>query len=224
MIVIVDKSARARSLSLRDRFLNLGVPCALCTARTLSALGGAPVTICFAAHEDDITRASLHAGRTALIAVNVSGRHMYHPDAIIWDESRHGDLVTFALKTARERTGIDLDLVAAGGVRVERGAVSYLRRRLSLTDTERLLVLHLAIRPDVFCAEREVRKFICSAGDLRLRRSSVSVHAANVNRKAVRSAGSKLIACRRGHGYAILTSPPTGQPKRGKPGFVPPFS
>ena len=224
MVVIVDKRTRVRSLFLRERILECGVPCALCSPETLPFVSGAAVTVCFAKNEDEITLASLRAGKTALVAVNLSGRHMFHHDAVIWDRSKHGDLVRFILKTTWERTGKSPHEFCAGNVRITSDGVFFHNRFLRLTDTQRLIMFHLAACPDVFHTEREVRMFACPHGDLRLRRSSVSVHITHINQKAYRAAGEKIITCRRGHGYAVMTSLPQEPKKRVKYGFVPPFS
>ena len=98
MVVIVDERARVRSISLRERLLAEGVPCALCSLDTLSHLSAAPVTVCFATDRDHLFRVSLRAGDTVLIALDLSGGRLYDPDAVIWDESLHGDLVHFIIK------------------------------------------------------------------------------------------------------------------------------
>lgn len=222
MIVIVDGRNRKRSILLRESFLAAGIACALCTPEVVSRFRGASVTVCFASSEDMLSLVSVRAGRTALIAVNVSGRKMYHTDAVIWDEQTHGDLVSFALRLARER-GISFPEVTAGDVLVTPGSVYFRMNYLALTATERLIMFHLAVGANRFHCEEEIRKYACPESDLRRKNSSVSVHICNINKKAMRACGERAITCRRGSGYAILTVPDPVQRRKRSSTITPTF-
>ena len=96
MILIVDDRARRRSLILRDLFRAAGVPCALCAFDNMTQFRSAPVTVFFAHDETSVSLAAVRAGRTELVAVNVSGRRMFHPEASVWDGEPDEKLVAFA--------------------------------------------------------------------------------------------------------------------------------
>ena len=223
MILIVDDRARRRSLILRDLFRAAGVPCALCAFDNMTQFRSAPVTVFFAHDETSVSLAAVRAGRTELVAVNVSGRRMFHPEASVWDGEPDEKLVAFALDLAREKRGIDAACVSAGRLRITPDSVHYGLKLLVLTPTERLILFHLAVNAGRYCPEREVRKFALPADDLRAKSSSVKVHICSINKKAVRAAGEKIICCRRASGYAVITEPAGTKRRNARPGFVPPF-
>lgn len=222
MIVITDRRNRKRSLRLREQLLEAGIACAACTPEDAGLLRGAPVTVCFAESEDMLSLVSVRAGRTSLIAVNVSGRKMYHPDAVIWDSQLHGDLASFAVRTAEKQTGTDVRRLTAGYVTVTPEAAYFHLNYLALTDTERLILFHLAAGADRFHREEEIRKYAFRECDLRRKNSTVSVHICNINKKAMRACGEKAVTCRRGSGYAILTAPDKAKRRR-RTVLTPPF-
>lgn len=159
MIVIVDARNRKRSLRLRERFLDTGIACALCTPEDSAHFKGACVTVCFATSEDMLSLVSVRTLVSALIAVNVSGKHMYNTDAVIWDEELHGDIVDFACALAREREKINFHELAAGDVLVTPESAYFHMNYLALTATERLILFHLAVGADRFHTESEIRKY-----------------------------------------------------------------
>ncbi len=223
MIVIVDGRNRKRSLCLRERFLCAKIACAICTPEEAAHFKGAPVTVCFAVSETMLSLVSVRTAGTALIAVNVSGKHVYNPDAVIWDEKLHGDLADFVIALARERTGINPRELTAGDVLVKPDGVYFHMNYLALTDTEHLILFHLAAGADRFHSEEEIRKYACRKSDLRRKSSSVSVHICNINKKAIRAFSKRAIVCRRGSGYAVLTTVSTENKRARRSTFTPPF-
>ena len=223
MIVIVDRRNRRRSICLRERFLNAGIACALCTPEDAGHFKGAVVTVCFAASEDMLSLVSVRTSGAVLIAVNVSGKHMYNTDAVIWDEDLHGDIAAFAVSLARERAGISFREVTAGNVLVTPERAYFHMNYLALTETEHLILFHLAVGADRFHSEAEIRKYACERSDLRRKSSSVSVHICNINKKAMRACGERAIVCRRGSGYAILSDSGAKNKRKRRVTFTPPF-
>lgn len=227
LILIVDSRSKRRSARLFARLRAAGVPCALCSPDTMAPFRGALVTIVFARDERSVSLASVRAGKTKLIAVDLSGRRMFHPDAQIWDKAPDDALVRFALDLCGEDAAVEAGeqgaAVSAGRLRVAPEGACYGLKLLALTPTERLILFHLALNSGRYCTERELRKFALPASDLRESSSSVKVHVSNINKKALRSVGEKIIACRRSSGYALIAEG-GGAPRRSdRPGSIPPF-
>ena len=223
MILIADDPGMRRSIALRERFFAAGVPCALCTPDNMKEYANSVATVFFAPDEQSVSLAAVRAGKTALIAVNVSGRHMYHQEAAVWDGKADDSLVEFALRLAKERRGVDAALVAAGELRITPDEAHIGVKYLALSATERLVLLHLALNAGRFCPETEVRRFALPNGDMRKKSSSVKVHICHINEKAVRATGEKLVACKRGSGYAVLVEKPKEKRRYERHGYVPPF-
>lgn len=223
MIVIVDGRNRKRSICLRERFHMAGIACAMCTPEDAAHFKGACVAVCFAVSEDMLSLVSVRISGSVLIAVNVSGRHMYNTDAVIWDEKLHGDLFVFAISLARERIGISCHEVSAGNVLVTPHRAYFRMNYLALTAAEHLILFHLAVGADHFHSEAEIRKYACTQSDLRRKSSSVSVHICNINKKAMRACGERAIICRRGSGYAILSGEEVKSKRKRRVALTPPF-
>ena len=223
MILIVNKHRRHRAESLRARFLRAGVPCAVCSFEAISRFKGAAVTVCFAPDADFISYVAIRAGKTALAAVNISGRRLYHSEAAIFDGNKTNELVSFILDLAKKSRGADPTSAEAGDLRVVPDGAYIGTRFIPLTDSERLILLHLVLNAGSFEDELRVRNYCLESANLREKTSSVKVHICHINQKAVRATGEKLITCRRGHGYAVLTEPPKQKERRDRFGFVPPF-
>ena len=223
MILIVDDSAMRRSIALRERFLASSVPCALCTPDALAEYRGAIVTVLFAKDEQSVSLAAVRAGKSLLVAVNVSGRHMFHPEATVWDKRPDDEFVSFAIGLAKERLGVDVRDVIAGKLRITPDAAHVGIRYLALSPTEHMILLHLALHPDRYCPETKVRRYALANADNRKKTSSVKVHICHINEKAIRATGEKLVDCMRANGYAVITAPPKEKRKHERRGFVPPF-
>ena len=223
MILIVDGSGMRRSLALRDRFFAAGVPCALCTYDKMTELRDSIVTIYFAPDDRSLSLAAVRAGKTALIAVNVSGRRMSHMEAVIWDEKPDDALVRFAIDLAKEKCGVDVYDVVAGDLRVTSDAANIGLKHLALSENQRLIVLHLALHAGRYCPESEVRRFALPNGDMRKKSSPVKVLVFRINEKAMMATGERLISCKRGSGYALLNEEPKEKRKYERRGYVPPF-
>lgn len=223
MVVIVDGRNRRRSVCLRERFLDAKIACALCTPEEAENFKGAPVTVCFAVSETMLSLVSVRTAKTVLIAVNVSGRHMYNPDAVIWDEKLHGDIFEFVVTLAKKHGGINPRELAAGDVLVTPDSAYFHMNYLALTATEHLILFHLTASPECFHSEEEIRKYACHKSDLRKKSSSVSVHICNINKKAMRAVGQNIIVCRRGSGYALLGDAGVKVRRARRSTFTPPF-
>ena len=223
MILIVNKHRRHRAESLRKRFLRDGVPCAVCSFEAISRYKCAAVTVCFAPDADFISYVAIRAGKTALAAVNISGRRLYHSEAAIWDGKNAAELAAFILELAKNKRDLDPAAVVAGNVSVVPGGAYIGTRFIPLTDAERLILVHLALHANDFEDELRVRNYCLESANLREKTSPVKVHICHINQKALRATGEKLITCRRGHGYALLTEPTKQKERRDRFGFVPPF-
>ena len=202
MVIIVDNTEKSRKRELRSRFLNLNIPCAVCTADSLKKLAPARFTVVFAESESMLTTVSIRAGATELIAVNVTGKPIRNPDAYIIDPSRDTDVVNYVIRRAREAYLINALDPDATPVRFDGEYTFFRNRHLRLTPDEKMILRHLVLSKGEYHTPDEIARY-CFAAPSARDLSRVRTHICNINRKALTAADLKLIIAVRGKGYKV---------------------
>lgn len=200
MILIVDNSSKKRKDILRKYFHKVGIPCAVVNMEQLKKMKTARFTIAFAESEDQLSIVSVRAGKTEYIVLNDTGKRMFNSDAHIYNPISDGTLLEYVNIRAKEVFGFDAINLNIPPLKFDGINTFFYEKNIILTDREKMIVRHLILSKGEWHSVNEIFCYSCSLGDSK---SSISVHICNINKKAVRATGCRMIIAKRGYGYKI---------------------
>lgn len=200
MILLVDDDRENRTIRLRDALRACGIPCICIRCAAVRDYPEALFAFVFASSEYHLNTVSLRCGRLPLLCVNESGGRIYNKDVIFFDSARFVSYEDFVIDFMKTEFGITPHDLTVGELTVADGTVSYGVNRLRLTPAEHRILTLLAFCSGKWVSEKNILRTCFDNISTSCR---VPVHICNINSKAKKTFGRKLIKCKRGIGYIL---------------------